>query len=240
MPVVGIRASTARRDPTDLGMTPVWHPSPNFGPRKEGAVADMVVLHYTAMSDVAGALKVLCNPDNEVSAHYLIGADGAVYQMVDEAQRAWHAGAGRWGDVVDVNSRSIGIELDNDGYSPFSSALMDSLELLLVRLMERWSIVPARIIGHSDLAPGRKIDPGLRFDWQRLERQGLAQRRGADQGPQDACPEAFRALAAFAGYCAEVDDDTLLSAVRLRYRPWADGPLTSDDFTPIGHTALWT
>jgi len=93
-------------------MTPIWHPSPNFGPRKEGAVADMVVIHYTAMADAEGALKVLCNPDNEVSAHYLIGADGAVYQMVDEAQRAWHAGAGRWGDVVDVNSRSIGILLD--------------------------------------------------------------------------------------------------------------------------------
>ena len=216
-------------------MTPIWHPSPNFGPRKEGAVADMVVIHYTAMADAEGALKVLCNPDNEVSAHYLIGADGAVYQMVDEAQRAWHAGAGRWGDVVDVNSRSIGIELDNDGYSPFSSSLMDSLETVLSGIIERWSIAPERVIGHSDLAPGRKIDPGLRFDWQRLERQDLALAREIGATVK---PERFRAIARLIGYSAEVDDDVLLDAFRRRWRPWGDGAVCEGDMRILSGAAI--
>ena len=95
------------------------HPSPNFGPRKNGATADMVVVHYTAMQSAQAACRTLCNPDNEVSAHYLIAESGEVMSMVAEDMRAWHGGAGRWGDVVDVNSRSIGIELANDGYSPF-------------------------------------------------------------------------------------------------------------------------
>jgi N-acetylmuramoyl-L-alanine amidase len=216
-------------------MTPIWHPSPNFGPRKLGVIADMVVIHYTAMANAEGALKVLCNPDNEVSAHYLIASDGMVYQLVDEAHRAWHSGAGRWGDVVDVNSRSIGIELDNDGFSPFSSALMDSLEALVSGIMARWSIGPARVIGHSDLAPGRKIDPGLRFDWQRLELAGLALRREVGA----AMPEAqFRELAALVGYTADVDDVAVLDAVRRRWRPWGAGALVEADIRALTGAAI--
>ena len=109
-----------------------------------------------------------------MSAHYVIARDGTVSQLVDEELRAWHAGAGGWGGCDDINSRSSGIELDNDGFSPFAAPLMAALEGLLLGILLRWDIVPAGVIGHSDMAPGRKIDPGTRFDWQRLARQELA------------------------------------------------------------------
>jgi N-acetylmuramoyl-L-alanine amidase len=137
-------------------------------------VPELVVIHYTAMQNAAAALERLCDPQAEVSAHYLIGADGTCWQLVDENMRAWHAGAGAWRGKDDVNSRSIGIELDNRGDHPFSNAQMERLESLLRELLIRWSIPASGVIGHSDMAPGRKIDPGPRFDWQRLVKQGLA------------------------------------------------------------------
>jgi len=111
------------------------HPSPNFGPRKNGAVPSLIVIHYTAMPDTDAACRTLCNPDTEVSAHYLIAPDGRVMSLVAEDMRAWHAGAGRWGDITDVNSASIGIELSNDGYSPFAAPLMDTVPMQSGRLM---------------------------------------------------------------------------------------------------------
>jgi N-acetylmuramoyl-L-alanine amidase len=134
----------------------------------------MVVLHYTAMDTAKAALDRLCDPKVEVSAHYLIGEDGQVWHLVDEAKRAWHAGAGQWGSVTDVNSRSIGSELANPGNCPFSEPQMAALETLLAGILQRWDIPPERVIGHSDMAPDRKQDPGARFDWQRLARQGLS------------------------------------------------------------------
>lgn len=153
----------------------IWHPSPNFGDRR-GAIAapDLIVLHYTAMTSAEEAIDRLCDPEFEVSAHYVIARDGAVTQLVDEAMRAWHAGAGSWCGTDDINSRSIGVELDNDGSSPFSAPLMDALERLLGDVMARWNISASNVIGHSDLAPGRKIDPGPRFDWRRLALGGMA------------------------------------------------------------------
>ncbi len=134
----------------------------------------MVVIHYTAMDGARAALDRLCDPAAEVSAHYLIGADGTLWQMVDEDMRAWHAGAGQWGAVTDVNSRSIGIELDNRGDHPFAERQMQRLEWLLPGILDRWRIPPERVIGHADMAPARKRDPGHRFDWCRLARQGLS------------------------------------------------------------------
>ncbi|MGH1354134.1 MAG: N-acetylmuramoyl-L-alanine amidase [Thalassovita sp.] len=134
----------------------------------------MVVLHYTAMDTAEAALERLCDPSIEVSAHYLISETGQIWQMVDEEKRAWHAGAGQWGAVTDVNSRSIGIELANIGDCPFPEPQMAALEFLLAGIQNRWDIPPERVIGHSDMAPERKQDPGPRFDWQRLARQGLA------------------------------------------------------------------
>ena len=237
MPAAGTQAPSAMPSVTD---TPIWHPSPNFGARRDGLTPSLVVLHYTAMNSAAEALDRLCDPAHEVSAHYLIGADGTLWQMVEEEDRAWHAGAGEWHGQDDINSRSIGIELDNRGDHPFAAPQMAVLETLLTDIMTRWSIPPAGVIGHSDMAPGRKSDPGPRFDWQRLERQGLAVRRGIDEGPQDVPAHIFRALARDAGFTAETDEETLLAAVRLRYRPWGRGPLVPADFTPLGHTALWT
>ena len=214
--------------------------SPNFGERRGCARPDLIVIHYTAMASCAEARDRLCDPAAEVSAHYLIARDGRLYQLVDEAKRAWHAGAGSWDGHADMNSRSIGIELENCGASPFAAPQMDRLEALLGDLLLRYQIAPARVIGHSDFAPDRKRDPGARFDWARLERCGLAGRRGDGPGPRDGDAALFRAVARDAGYSADVDDATLLAAVRLRYRPWAEGKLGPEDFIALGHGALWT
>ncbi len=214
-------------------LTPIWLRSPNFGPRRDGSKPSLVVLHYTAMDSAQAALERLCDPQAEVSAHYLIGNDGTLWQMVREEDRAWHAGAGEWLGQSDINSRSIGIELDNTGFHPFSHLQMNVLEHLLPQIMTRWSIPPQGVIGHSDMAPGRKSDPGPRFDWPRLERQGFAARRGQGSCPLNALKQEFRTKARLAGYTADTDDETLLTAVRLRYRPWAKGPLTPADLAPI-------
>ncbi len=218
----------------------VAHPSPNCGPRRNDARPSLVVLHYTAMTSCSAACDALCDPAREVSSHYLICSEGKVLQLVPEALRAWHAGQGSWAGCEDVNSHSIGIELDNDGQSPFAEPLMTSLEVLLKGILARWDIKPEGVIGHSDMAPGRKKDPGPLFDWSRLEAQGLAAARGADAGPQTAHFQTFRTLARQAGYTADVDDETLLAAIRLRYRPNATGPLCAADYTPFGHSTSQT
>lgn len=184
----------------------------------------MVVLHYTAMQSAEAAREWLCDPRAQVSAHYVIARDGRCWQLVSEEARAWHAGAGAWGAVVDVNSRSIGIELDNDGGSPFSAPLMAALETLLADILARHRIPPARVIAHSDCALGRKIDPGPRFDWRRLARQGLAvwpEGRGA--------ADFFEAAHRFGYRWAAGQEETLLQAVRMRFRPWATGALDDAD-----------
>lgn len=200
--------------------------SPNFGERRDGLRPELVVLHYTAMRDCASAAKALCDPVREVSSHYLIGRDGQVLNLVPEPMRAWHAGVGQWRGGGDVNSRSIGIELDNDGYSPFSEPLMSALETLLPTVLAAWGIGPAGVIGHSDMAPGRKSDPGRQFDWQRLARQGLAVWSQARGQMVDAAQ--FRADALAFGY-PDVEDALLLDVVRMRFRSWAVGPLDGDD-----------
>ena len=201
--------------------------SPNFGPRRDGLRPELVVLHYTAMRDCAAAERVLCDPARAVSAHYLISRHGTVIPLVDEAMRAWHAGTGAWRGAGDVNSRSIGIELDNDGTSPFPEPLMVALEQLLPGILARWCIAPEGVIGHSDMAPGRKIDPGPRFDWRRLARQGVSVWPTNSAGAAlDAA--AFRAHARTFGYPA-MEDALLRDTVRLRFRPWASGALTARD-----------
>lgn len=215
-------------------------PSPNFGPRKGGLKPTLIVLHYTAMHSAQAARARLCDPAAEVSAHYLIGADGTCWRLVDEAQRAWHAGVGSWHAMDDINSRSIGIELDNEGTGPFAEPLMQALEALLPQIMARWVIRPEGVIGHSDMAPGRKWDPGPLFDWPRLEALGLAGRRGCNDGREEPGFATFRAAAEHAGYTATCSDADLLAAIRLRYRPQATGPLTAEDYTPLSHAALWT
>ncbi len=209
---------------------PHWQASPNFGSRRDGLKPQFVVLHYTAMDSGQAALERLCDPAFEVSAHYLISNTGYLWQMVEESMRAWHAGAGQWRGLEDLNSRSIGIELDNRGMHPFSEPQMRCLEGLLGQIMRRWSIPAENIIGHSCMAPGRKHDPGPRFDWQRLARQGLAQPGGSAHAVRDAedknnvrvddLAAAFRKAACAYGFPADVSDALLLHTVRLRFAPW--------------------
>ncbi|MDB6181283.1 N-acetylmuramoyl-L-alanine amidase [Paracoccus fistulariae] len=196
-------------------------PSPNFGDRR-GQRPELIVLHYTGMADCTAARARLCDPAAEVSAHWLIDEGGQVEALVPEDKRAWHAGAGSWQGRDDVNSRSIGIELANPGDRPFPAAQMDALVDLLRQIMQRWQIGPAGVIGHSDMAPGRKIDPGPRFDWQRLAREGLAIWPGATHDRPLA--ESLTTI----GY-PEIAPDHRLAAFRLRFRPWATGPETEQD-----------
>ena len=177
------------------------------------------------MRSAQAACDTLCNPDTQVSSHYLIAEDGTILSLVPEDLRAWHAGAGRWGAVTDVNSHSIGIELANNGASPFAAPLMDALEQLLRGIMQRWDIPPARVIGHSDMAPHRKIDPGPRFDWRRLALQGLSVWPAAGQADTAGFAAAMRGF----GFTATDDPDLLLHSFRLRFRPWANGPLDTTD-----------
>lgn len=180
------------------------------------------------MTDCDAALARLCDPASEVSAHYLIAASGAVHPLVDERLRAWHAGAGAWGMVTDVNSRAIGIELDNPGDRPFPEAQMAALTRLLTAVMVRWHIPPERVIAHSDMAPDRKSDPGPRFDWRRLARDGLSVwfDAPAPETPPDAA--AFETALTLIGY-PPAEPAQRLAAFRLRFRPNASGPLAPAD-----------
>lgn len=180
------------------------------------------MIHYTAMVSCAAAADRLCDPAAEVSAHWLIGRDGALHALVPEARRAWHAGAGEWGGRGDVNSRSIGIELDNPGDRPFPEPQMAVLERLLAGMLTRWAIPPQGVIAHSDMAPTRKIDPGPRFDWRRLARGGLS--IWPEAGLDRPLLPSLRTI----GY-PEAPAEVLLSAFRLRFRPFARGPETVED-----------
>jgi len=154
------------------------HPSPNFGARTAGTDVDMVVLHYTGMKSAKGALERLCNPGAEVSAHYLIDEDGTIYQLVQETDRAWHAGVSHWQGATNINDRSIGVEIVNPGhelgYRPFPEVQMTSVEMLLAEILARHDLPPDRVVGHSDIAPERKRDPGELFDWKRLADKDLS------------------------------------------------------------------
>lgn len=203
--------------------------SPNQGARRDGLRPSLVVLHFTGMASAEAALDRLCDPEAEVSSHYLICTKGLLYQLVPEEQRAWHAGAGEWRGEEDINSRSIGIELDNAGDHPFSEPLMASLETLLADILARHGIASHGVIGHSCMAPGRKADPGPRFDWARLARQGLAAGLRA-RNPRDLTEAAFAQAARKAGFTADVPFETLLATTRLRTAPWRRGPLCREDF----------
>lgn len=231
MPALGIRPLSARPNPDKAGVRPLpeiaEHPSASCGPRRGGVTPDMIVLHYTAMQSAEAALARLCDSQAEVSAHYLICEKGRIWQMVDEGQRAWHAGAGRWGDVNDVNSRSIGIELANRGNHPFPEPQMMVLETLMTGIMARWHIPPERVIGHSDMAPGRKQDPGARFDWLRLARAGLSVWPTEVEAAET--DDFGRDAAAFGYPVGDVAPEVLLAAFRLRFRPGTEGPEDARD-----------
>jgi N-acetylmuramoyl-L-alanine amidase len=197
----------------------------------------MVVLHYTAMDSAAAAIERLCDPEFEVSAHYVIDTDGTITQLVPEDMRAWHAGAGAWGDVVDVNSHSIGIELDYcppfEGTLEFDERQMLALQGLLTDILQRRpEITPQRIIGHSDMAPDRKFDPGPQFPWEHFAGLGLAiwPSGGVDKSPDW---DVFKQSALTFGYRPPTDDvdgwNAVLFAFRSRFLAGQVGDLSSRD-----------
>jgi N-acetylmuramoyl-L-alanine amidase len=153
-------------------------PSPNCDDRPAGQKVDILVLHYTGMPDAGQALRRLRDPQAKVSAHYVIDEAGKIYRMVPEEKRAWHAGISAWQGERDINARSIGIEIVNTGhefgYRPFQLAQMDALVALCNDIKTRHDIKPERVLGHSDVAPVRKQDPGELFDWYRLSVEGIA------------------------------------------------------------------
>ncbi len=239
---------------------PRERPSPNFGPRPQGAVIDMLVLHYTGMESASEALDRLCDPASQVSAHWLIDEDGTVCRMVDEAMRAWHAGESAWKGATDVNSRSIGIELVNPGhefgYRPFTEPQYEALIVLARDILARHPIPPGNVVGHSDVAPARKRDPGELFAWRRLARAGIGRfptrpsiAARLDTGPygdeQVMLNEAQTRLAGI-GYAIEVtgraDATTghVLAAFQCRYRPrQVDGWLDAETFLLIQSVAAF-
>ena len=151
-------------------------PSPNFDERR--LPISMIVLHYTGMADAASAIARLCDPEAQVSCHYCVAEDGKILRMVGEEMRAWHAGAAYWRGITDVNSASIGIEIVNPGhelgYPPFPEEQIDSLVRLLADIKDRHGITRGNVVGHSDISPRRKKDPGELFPWSHLARHRLA------------------------------------------------------------------
>lgn len=151
--------------------------SPNFGPRRDGNGPDAIILHYTGMETGRDAERWLCDPSSEVSSHYIVHEDGRIVQMVRESDRAWHAGKGSWMGRSDVNSFSIGIEIVNPGplgdFPPFDDAQIEVVASLCSGIAARHGVAAERILAHSDVAPGRKIDPGERFPWDRLAVLGI-------------------------------------------------------------------
>jgi N-acetylmuramoyl-L-alanine amidase len=147
----------------------VPHPSVNFNERRPS----FVILHHTGNRDTKRALDTLSEQVFEVSAHYLVARDGTIYYLVDEMKRAWHAGDSWWGGPIDMNSASIGIELVNDGREPYAEQQIAALLALLADIEQRYWIPAKNFIGHGDIAPGRKVDPGVQFPWRRLAEHGF-------------------------------------------------------------------
>jgi N-acetylmuramoyl-L-alanine amidase len=196
-------------------------PSPNHDERT--LPISILVLHYTGMQDAASAITRLTDPEARVSSHYLVAEDGQVLRLVPEELRAWHAGKARWRNISDVNSASIGIEIVNPGhewgYRPFPRAQMDRLVPLIADIVKRHAIEPANVVGHSDVAPQRKEDPGELFDWPMLAQLGLAlPRPGTGLADPHWTPGGFLLALERFGYDVS-DGPAAVRAFQRRFRP---------------------
>ena len=179
----------------------------NFGLRKP----NYVIIHHTAQNSTEQTLKTFTLPRTQVSAHYVIGKDGAIYQMLNDYLRAWHGGVAKWGNLTDINSASIGIELDNNGFESFSQVQINSLLKVLANLKKTHAIPTANFIGHSDIAPGRKVDPNITFPWKTLAENGYG--LWQDEILSDSVPETFNHIEALRiiGYDIKNPQNTLKS-----------------------------
>lgn len=232
------RAGPLRMPETPLAGRVV--PSPNYGARRGCTRPGMILLHYTGMHDAGAAERWLADQASRVSAHYLISEDGAITQMVAEAHRAWHAGASFWAGESDINSASIGIEIHNwghaapDGLPPYPRAQMEAVAALCRDIAARWNVPPQRVLAHSDVAPGRKRDPGEHFDWEWLAGQGVGmwvppvppgEQPGLGAGEEGAEVAELKAKLARVGYGVsdgpvyDTQTEAVVAAFQRRFRP---------------------
>lgn len=211
--------------------------SPNHGERVGVSAPDTIILHYTGMPSEEGAISWLCNPESEVSSHYLVRENGDVVQMVAESRRAWHAGKSFWAGATDINSRSIGIEIANAGHPTlpdYPAVQIESVAQLCLDCAKRWSIAPERVLAHSDIAPVRKVDPGEHFPWAKLYQLGVGHwvepapisgGRFFQQGDQGQPIEALQSMLSFYGYNIEITGEFnaqtvgVVKSFQLHFRP---------------------
>lgn len=209
--------------PQRTALPSTWQGSPNFDHRRP----NVVVLHYTGDASTRGGLSTLTSAPSQVSAHYLIARDGTLFQLVDERARAWHAGDSRWGDLTDLNSASIGIELDNDGASMYPSEQIEVLLRLLADLRDRLGIPPANVLGHADIAPRRKTDPGVLFPWATLARAGFGL---WCEPPYPNPPEQFDAFAGLRALGYDLRDPVAaVQAFKVHFSPAQAGSAGLDE-----------
>jgi N-acetylmuramoyl-L-alanine amidase len=206
-------------------------PSPNFNDRADGTAPSVLVLHYTDLPDAEASRQWMCNPEKKVSSHYLVDLDGSVIQLVDEDKRAWHAGQSYWRGMTDLNTHSIGIEIQNTGHSlgyvPFPDVQIGGVIALCRDILTRQSIPARNIVAHSDIAPARKQDPGHLFPWAMLAAAGIG------LWPQEKVsgfltPQAFMAGLAHIGYDPSLPPEVLVTAFQRHFEPEA----FDDDETP--------
>ncbi|HWK66015.1 MAG TPA: N-acetylmuramoyl-L-alanine amidase [Rhizobiaceae bacterium] len=212
--------------------------SPNFGPRRDCRAPEIILLHYTGMLTGESAEAWLCDPASEVSAHYLVHEDGRVVQMVRENDRAWHAGKGSWRGRSDINSRSVGVEIVNPGHSfgypDFPDTQIEAVIALCRDIAERHDVRPEHVLAHSDVAPGRKIDPGEKFPWPVLHAAGVGHLveplpigggRFLASGDRGEPVEALQSMLALYGYGIEITGEfdqltaTVVEAFQRHFRP---------------------
>ena len=220
-------------------MTVIDLPSPNCSERPGGAAGiDVLMLHYTGMQTAQAAIDRLRDPAAQVSSHYVVDEDGTVLRLVPEHLRAQHAGISYWRGVRGLNDTSIGIEIVNPGhewgYCPFPPAQMAAVRELCLGILSRHAIPARNVVGHSDVAPNRKQDPGELFDWRGLAAAGIGL---WPEGESDAAADAGAGLAAI-GYDPEMDRATVLSAFQRHWRPrLVDGVADEETRATIGAVA---
>ncbi|GGH27545.1 N-acetylmuramoyl-L-alanine amidase [Alsobacter metallidurans] len=228
-------------------------PSPNQGERKGGRRPDILLVHYTGMRDAASALARLADPLAEVSCHYVVLENGRILQMVPEAARAWHAGASVWAGETDINSASIGIELVNPGhdggYPDFPDAQVEATIRLGLDITSRWRIPAHRVLAHSDVSPGRKVDPGEKFPWESLHAAGLGHwtspaplgdGRSFGPGEEGQPIQALQAMLAMYGYGLDISGvfdprtEAVVAAFQRHFRPaLVDGVADASTITTL-------
>ena len=208
----------------------IERPSPNFSQRPPGFDIDILLLHYTGMETAESGIERLCDPESKVSSHYVIDEDGTTYCLVPEDATAWHAGVSCWEGKIGMNQRSVGIELVNPGhehgYRDFPEAQMNALEELALGILDRHPIPKRQVLGHSDVSPMRKEDPGELFDWRGLAEKGIGLwPTQTEMEPVPGTVKDVQVAMRNIGYCIPVngDDDeiyrTILSAFQRHYRP---------------------